>query len=247
MMRQPKPRKHGRNNSCQQAYGSCTNSFVVPLIPWPFPTPQSTPAPWVVEKDERPAVEEPKPIPVVRLSSDTTASSSKVEANKIETSKPSLSPELQAARERALASLKAARAIRSQSEEREKEKEREKEAALQELWKQSKSEFIEFSSRRRKQFKESVIENQKLQHKRARDMEWAAITRRVKRIETNIRKEREREERQREMEEKQREVEERKREMEERQREVERKRKIELAEEIWRKENEDVVDYVWEL
>lgn len=89
MMRQPKPRKHGRNNSCQQAYGSCTNSFVVPLIPWPFPTPQSTPAPWVVEKDERPAVEEPKPIPVVRLSSDTTASSSKVEANKIETSKVS--------------------------------------------------------------------------------------------------------------------------------------------------------------
>lgn len=62
---------------------------MVPLIPWPFPTPQSTPAPWVVEKDERPAVEEPKPIPVVRLSSDTTASSSKVEVNKVETSKVS--------------------------------------------------------------------------------------------------------------------------------------------------------------
>lgn len=78
-------------------------------------------------------------------------------------------------------------------------------------------------------------------------MEWAAITRRVKRIETNIRKGREREERQREMEERQREMEKRQREMEERQKEVERKRKIELAEEIWRKENEDVVDYVWEL
>ncbi|KAI5841368.1 hypothetical protein DFP73DRAFT_528445 [Morchella snyderi] len=232
MMRPPKHRKHARNNSCQQAYGSCANSFVVPLIPWPFPTPQSTPAPWVVEKDEKPAAEL-KPIPVIRLSGDTTASLGKVETSKVETSKPSLSSELLAARERALTSLKTARAIRSQSEEREKEKGREKERALQELWKQAKSEFNEFSSRRRKQFKESVIENEKLQHKKARDIEWTAITRRVRRIEVNIRKEREREESRREME--------------ERQREAERKRRIELAEEIWRKENEDVVDYVWEL
>jgi hypothetical protein len=34
-------------------------------------------------------VEEPKPIPVVRLSGDTTASSSKVETSKVETSKVS--------------------------------------------------------------------------------------------------------------------------------------------------------------
>lgn len=68
----PKTRKHGRNGSRNQAYVSYANIFVVPLVQ-SLPTPQTTPEP-VTTRDEGLTMENPKPIPVVRLSKDSHCS-----------------------------------------------------------------------------------------------------------------------------------------------------------------------------